>query len=172
MARKVLMRDASGERVATEAELLTEQRLHDVLTEHPELIPAEDLGMGSTVVVGREPGLEAGRADLVLVDGAAQLCLVEVKKQGNPDTRKVVAQLIDYASSLWRMSSGEFERTVLHPFLRLTSQASSPSATMSSTRVSSRITPLVSSARWRADASGSSSPRRRSPRACSGTSSS
>lgn len=51
------MRDIAGERVATEAELLTEQRLHDVLTEHPELLPAADLGMGPAVVVGREAGL-------------------------------------------------------------------------------------------------------------------
>jgi hypothetical protein len=75
MPRSVLMRDGAGERVATEAELLTEQRLHDVLTEHPELIPVEDLGMSEVVVVGREAGLDAGRADLVLADATGRLCM-------------------------------------------------------------------------------------------------
>jgi hypothetical protein len=121
MPRTVLMRDGAGERVATEAELLTEQRLHDVLTEHPELIPVEDLGMSTVAVVGREAGLDAGRADLVLLDATGRLCIVEVKKEGNPDTRKVVAQLIDYASSLWRMSVEDFERDVFHPYWRSTS---------------------------------------------------
>jgi hypothetical protein len=120
MPRSVLMRDEAGERVATEAELLTEQRLHVVLTEHPELIPVEDLGMSRVAVVGREAGLDAGRADLVLIDATGRLCIVEVKKEGNPDTRKVVAQLIDYASSLWRMSVEEFKRDVFHPYWRST----------------------------------------------------
>ena len=120
MPRTVLMRDGAGERVATEAELLTEQRLHDVLTEHPELIPVEDLGMSKVVVVGREAGLDAGRADLVLLDATGRLCIVEVKKEGNPDTRKVVAKLIDYASSLWRMSVEDFERDVFRAYWRTT----------------------------------------------------
>src|ERR1017187_5208096 len=121
MPRTVLMRDGAGERVATEAELLTEQRLHDVLTEHPELIPVEDLGMSKVAVVGREAGLDAGRADLVLLDATGRLCIVEVKKEGNPHTRRVVAQLIDYASSLWRMSVEDFERDMFRPYWRSTS---------------------------------------------------
>jgi hypothetical protein len=54
----------------------------------------------------------------VLLDAAGRLCLVEVKKEGNPDTRRVVAQLIDYASSLWQMSVEDFERTVFYPYPR------------------------------------------------------
>jgi hypothetical protein len=33
----------------------------------------------------------------------------------------VVAQLIDYASSLWQMSVADFERDVFHPYWRFTS---------------------------------------------------
>lgn len=119
MARHVLIRDDSGaENVVEESELLAEKSLHDVLTRHPELIPSEDLEIGPAVVVGRESGLDAGYADLVLVDRSAQLCLVEVKKEGNPDTRRVVAQLLDYAAALWQMSVDTFEHDVLHPYLR------------------------------------------------------
>ncbi len=121
MARNVLIRnETGGENVVEETELLAEKSLHDVLTRHPELIPADDLEIGSTVVVGRESGLETGYADLVLLDRSAQLCLVEVKKEGNPDTRRVVAQLLDYAAALWQMSAEVFQSDVLHPYLRST----------------------------------------------------
>jgi hypothetical protein len=91
--------------------------LHDALTRHPELIPLSDLGMGAGVVIGRESGLAAGYADLVLVDERGQLCIVEVKNAGNPDTRRVVAQLLDYASSLWGATVEELASRVLHPYL-------------------------------------------------------
>jgi hypothetical protein len=121
VARHVLIRDDTGaERVVEEADLLAEKSLHDVLTRHPELIPADDLEIGQAVVVGRESGLDTGYADLVLLDRDARLCLVEVKKEGNPDTRRVIAQLLDYAAALWQMSADGFERDVLHPFLRAT----------------------------------------------------
>ncbi|MGA8364582.1 MAG: hypothetical protein WB709_08680 [Solirubrobacteraceae bacterium] len=101
-----------------EAPLPAEKNLHDVLTSHPELLPADDLEVGQTIVVGRESGLESGYVDLVLVDAYGQICLVEVKNEGNPDTRRVIAQLLDYAAALWQMSVDDFERTVLHPYLR------------------------------------------------------
>ena len=119
MPRNVLIRGADGrDALVQEAELLAEKDLHDVLSHYPTLVPAEDLDMGPIVVVGRESDLASGYADLVLVDGSAQVCLVEVKKEGNPDTRRVIAQLTDYAAALWQMSAEDFERDVLHPFLR------------------------------------------------------
>jgi hypothetical protein len=118
MTRHVLIRDGNrpGDVVA-EAELPTEAELHDALTRYPELIPLSDLGMGTGVVIGRESGLAAGYADLVLVDERGQLCIVEVKNAGNPDTRRVVAQLLDYASSLWGATIEELASRVLHPYL-------------------------------------------------------
>jgi hypothetical protein len=104
-------------RVVEEASLPTEAELHDALTGYPQLIPTSDVGLGTAVVVGRESGLAAGYADLVLMDDRGRLCLVEVKNEGNPDTRRVVAQLFDYAASLWGLSVEEFEQRVLHPFL-------------------------------------------------------
>ena len=80
-------------------------------------------------VVGRESGLESGYTDLVLLDRRGQVCLVEVKREGNPDTRRVVAQLLDYATSLWGCSLPDFERVVLHPSV-LCMQPYFPSATL------------------------------------------
>jgi hypothetical protein len=118
MARFALIRrpDLKPELVS-ETPVSAEAELHDVLTRYPELIPADDLGFGRTVVVGREPALTAGYADLVLLDEHGRLAIVEVKKAGNPDVRRVVAQLLDYAAALWGLSVEEFELTVLRPFL-------------------------------------------------------
>ena len=47
-----------------------------------------------------------------------QVCLVEVKKRATPDTRQVVAQLFDYAASLWGQTLDEFRDAILRPYLR------------------------------------------------------
>src|SRR3954471_21531474 len=119
MPRHVLMRIPGEEpRLIPEQAIPLEKDLHDVLTEHPELIPAEDLQLGRLVVVGRESALASGYADLVCVDQHGDVCLVEVKKEGNPDTRRVVAQLLDYAGALWGKTPAQVERDVLLPYLR------------------------------------------------------
>lgn len=118
MTRHVLIREGNKlGSVIAEAELPTEAELHDALTHYPELIPLSDLGMGTGVVIGRESALAAGYADLVLVDESGQLCIVEVKNAGNPDTRRVVAQLLDYAASLWGATVDELTSRILHPYL-------------------------------------------------------
>ncbi len=119
MVRHVLIRNPSGDdQIVPETPLPAEKNLHDVLTSHPELLPADNLEVGQTIVVGRESKLESGYADLVLVDAYGQICLVEVKNEGNPDTRLVIAQLLDYAAALWQMPVDNFEHDVLHPYLR------------------------------------------------------
>jgi hypothetical protein len=122
--RHVLMRTTMGpEQLIAETALPMEKDLHDVLTANPRLIPSEDLQLGALAVVGRESGLAAGYADLVLVDESGEVCLVEVKKEGNPDTRRVVAQLLDYAAALWNKSLDDLERDVLQPYLASSGQA-------------------------------------------------
>lgn len=64
MARYVIIRtSAQEELVVGETPLPGEADLHDVLTSHPELLPAEDIGLGPVVVVGQESGLASGYAD-------------------------------------------------------------------------------------------------------------
>jgi len=92
--------------------------LHEALTNHPELLPAEDIGLGRVVVIGRESTLASGDADLILLDDRGQVCVVEVKKEGNPDARHVVAQLLDYAAALWGKTLAEFEQDVFLPYAR------------------------------------------------------
>ena len=42
---------------------------------------------------------------------------MEVKKSGNPDTRQVVAQLLDYAAALWGQTIAQFDQGVVVPYL-------------------------------------------------------
>src|SRR3954447_373750 len=113
MNRYVVIREAGGsERLVEESAVPTEAALHEVLMRHPSLVPATDLGFGRVVTVGFEASLASGYADLVLLDDSGRLCIVEVKKEGNPDTRRVIAQLLDYAAALWGLTIEDFERDV------------------------------------------------------------
>jgi hypothetical protein len=118
VTRHVLIRAADADRLVAESALPAEANLHDALAANPKLLPAEDLGLGRMVVIGRESSLASGYADLILADDLGQVCLVEVKKEGNPDTRQVVAQLLDYAASLWGRTLDEVTDTVVRPYLR------------------------------------------------------
>lgn len=115
MARFVVIREknAAAERLVKEGAIPEEAVLHKELMNHPELVPATDLGLGQVAAVGFEADLASGFADLVLLDDHGRLCIVEVKKEGNPDTRKVVAQLLDYAAALWGLTLEEFEQNVV-----------------------------------------------------------
>lgn len=115
MARFVAIREkgAAAERLVKEGAIPEETVLHKELMSHPSLVPATDLGLGRVAAVGFEAALASGFADLVLLDDHGKLCIVEVKKEGNPDTRRVVAQLLDYAAALWRLTLEEFERDVV-----------------------------------------------------------
>lgn len=115
MGRFVVIRDdeQGGERLVEETIVPTEAALHEVLMRHPALVPAADLGFGRVATVGFETTLASGSADLVLLDDAGRVCIVEVKKEGNPDTRRVIAQLLDYAAALWGLGVEDFERHVV-----------------------------------------------------------
>jgi hypothetical protein len=127
MTRYMLMSQGEAQpKLIAETALPLEKDLHDVLTLYPELLPAEDLGLGRVVVAGRESRLTSGYADLVLIDDRGQLCLVEVKKEGNPDTRQVVAQLLDYAAALWGQTLAQFEQSVVAPYLATLPEQASP----------------------------------------------
>jgi hypothetical protein len=125
--RYLLLRGEDGDRLVARSRLPAEANLHDALAMNPQLLPLADLGLGRSVVVGREASLASGYADLVLLDESGQLCLVEVKKKGNPDTREVIAQLLDYAANLWGKTVGEFWATVVSPYLRTLGQYPPPS---------------------------------------------
>jgi len=85
-----------------------EEDLQKAVAAHPEALPWQDLGLGPLVALGTELDFGAGGIDLLAADAQGQLAIVEFKRGSeNPDVRKVVAQLLDYGSSLWRRSYAE-----------------------------------------------------------------
>ena len=96
--------------VAVEATFESEERLHRAIAEHPEVLPGEDVGLGQLVTVANELDLGHGPLDTLAVDSTGRLAIIEFKRGSeNPDVRKVVAQVLDYGSSLWRLPYEELE---------------------------------------------------------------
>ena len=51
-----------------------------------------------------------GKADVVIVDASGDITVVECKLAANPEIRRrVVGQLLAYASAIWQMSFEEFD---------------------------------------------------------------
>jgi hypothetical protein len=111
MARRILRLDAGVASVAREAQFDSEAQLHSAIAEHPEVLPSEDIGVGPLVAVANELDVGAGPIDLLATDALGRLVIVEFKRgTENPDVRKVVAQVLEYGSSLWRLPYEELEQ--------------------------------------------------------------
>jgi hypothetical protein len=111
MPRRILRLDNGSISVAREAHFDSEAQLHRLIALHPEVLPAEDVGMGPLVALANELDCGAGPMDLLATDAQGRLVIIEFKRgTENPDVRKLVAQVLDYGSSLWRTSYDEFER--------------------------------------------------------------
>jgi hypothetical protein len=96
-----------------------EHALQEIVKQHPQLIPAEDLGLdGDLLVIGRETSLQSGAIDLLCLAKSGDLVLVEFKTgPQNPDFRAALAQVIDYGSDLWGMTLDDFDRGVVQRYL-------------------------------------------------------
>ncbi|MCZ6835397.1 MAG: endonuclease NucS, partial [Planctomycetota bacterium] len=84
-----------------------EETLQELLFNYPELLPLDELeaGVESLVAVAREVESGAGPIDLLCFDTSGNIVIVETKLWRNPEARrKVVAQIIDYASHLSLLS--------------------------------------------------------------------
>lgn len=92
-----------------------EADLQQILADYPSLIP----GVGEGAVACKELQSSAGPADLVVVDQAGSLTLVECKLASNRQVRReIIGQMFDYASAFWRMPMHEFEQRWLTRFGR------------------------------------------------------
>lgn len=81
--------------------------LQTLLFDHPDLIPVDELEpiFGPLVPVARELPTASGPVDLLYISPGGYPTLVETKLWRNPEARRqVVAQVIDYATQLSRLS--------------------------------------------------------------------
>src|SRR3954451_6993693 len=119
MPRRVVAHRMTDSFDLVEVPAPNEHHLQEVVKAHPQLIPADDLGLdGDLLVVGRETTLVSGAIDLLCLARSGDLVLVEFKTgPQNPDFRHALAQVIDYGSDLWRLSLEDFERGVVQRYL-------------------------------------------------------
>ena len=68
-----------GIEVGHEAHFESEAQLHDAISAHPEVLPTEDIGLGPLVRLAEELDVGHGPLDLLAVDPAGRLVIVEFK---------------------------------------------------------------------------------------------
>ena len=94
-----------------------EGSLHDRVEEAPQLLPLA--GSPRLTMLGREVRLGSGWADLVAVERSGRLVVIEVKLARSDEARRaVVAQILAYASYLYRLTLDDLEGVVLGEHLR------------------------------------------------------
>lgn len=89
--------------------------LQETLRRFPEVLPVEEFGpvFQPLVPIGREVPTSAGSIDNLFISHAGYLVLVETKLWRNPEAkREVVAQLLDYATALSRLTYDEIDALV------------------------------------------------------------
>ncbi len=106
---------SSLERVPFDDHLIDEGWLQDLLHESPELLPIDEIdpSWGPLISLGREIATTAGPIDNLFVSPQGRLTVVEAKLWRNPESRrKVIGQVLDYASALAALSYDELSATV------------------------------------------------------------
>ncbi|WIG96790.1 hypothetical protein [Myxococcus sp. SDU36] len=89
--------------------------------EHPEVLPVAEIegAIEGLISVCREMRTPRGFIDNLFITADGQIVIAEAKLWRNPQARReVVAQSLDYASCLFRMSYAEFEAAALGGQLR------------------------------------------------------
>ena len=93
-----------------------ERRLQELIHDHPTCLPLDEIepGIGRLVSVCMELPLRVGSVDNLFVTPEGNLVLAEVKLWSNPEARrKVVAQALEYATSLFKLDYTELESAVM-----------------------------------------------------------
>lgn len=89
--------------------------LRDLLANHPDLLPIEEVApsFAPLVPLCTELSTEAGPVDAVFISPSGRLTLVECKLWRNPEARrKVIAQILDYARAVSSWSYVDLQRRV------------------------------------------------------------
>ncbi len=82
-----------------------EKYLHKIIEKHPEIVLKEITEREVVTLASHLKLPSGGELDLLLIDSAGNLILVELKR--GKGHRDAIAQLLDYASDLQQMSESE-----------------------------------------------------------------
>lgn len=103
------------QRISLDSNQFNEDWLQRLLFANPQLLPINDVAphFGQVIPLAREFSVTAGAIDLLYASPLGNLCLVETKLWRNPEAhRTVLAQILDYAKDLSRMSYTDFRAKV------------------------------------------------------------
>lgn len=90
--------------------------LQTLIHENPSCLPIDQIepGLSEPIPICMELALPSGYLDNLFITPDGEIIIVEVKLWRNPEMRRqVVAQALDYAASLFKMSYEEFENAIL-----------------------------------------------------------
>lgn len=114
----LINQDASGQRfqrIDIQKPLYNEKWLQDLLRRNPEVLPVGEIEpvFYPLIPIGQEVGTETGAIDNLFISHRGYLIPVETKLWRNPEAkREVVAQAIDYGSSLSKWSYNQLNKVV------------------------------------------------------------
>ncbi len=99
----------------SEARHFSEDLLQKLIFAEPNLLSAEEIDpdFSDLIPISREVPVKSGSIDALYVTPEGKICIVETKLWRNPEAhRSVVAQIIDYAKDLSKMSFDSFCESV------------------------------------------------------------
>jgi hypothetical protein len=108
---RIQLTQSSGTSTSTYDEAFIE----NLVMKHPGVLPVEELdsAYSNPVPVCTQLSTDAGYLDALLITPTGRLVIVEAKLWRNPEAkRKVIAQLLDYASELARWTYEDLERQI------------------------------------------------------------
>ena len=102
------------QRVSHNDRTFTENFIQDLVSRHPDVLPAVELDETKSplVPIGREVATDVGPIDALFVSPSGGITIVEAKLWRNPESRReVVGQIIDYAQNLSTWSYERLDQT-------------------------------------------------------------
>ena len=101
----------------TPSEVDLQDRIVDILGKDPRALPLA--GQPDLTVVGQYVGTGSGEADVIAVERSGRPVIIEAKLYRSREARRqMVAQTLEYAADLHRLSVDEFEQKILGSSLR------------------------------------------------------
>lgn len=112
MAKILLMEDGHIKPIES-SRFEQEAVLQTYLEQYPELLPLHEVedNPPPMITIEREVGVPSGTIDLLFLDTAGRLTIVETKLVRNPEVRReVIGQIIEYASFVCQWDADQVER--------------------------------------------------------------
>ncbi len=87
----------------TKMNFSSEPELQNYVYNNPSVIPISEIKGDDRrlVVLIKEFGIDGGSIDLLGIDNRGDIYVIEVKLKSNSERRKVIAQLLEYGTTLW-----------------------------------------------------------------------